>query len=57
VEDTQSSDEQILAPMGWKNVRQLTYRTISQKVDAGSQARKLERVLTRGSPVMRCTGG
>jgi hypothetical protein len=34
VEDTQSSDEQILAPMRQKNVRQLTYGPISQTVDA-----------------------
>jgi hypothetical protein len=35
VEDTQSSDEGILAPASEKNVRQLTYGKISQDVDAG----------------------
>jgi hypothetical protein len=34
VEDIRGSDEGILAPMRQKNVRQLTYRDLSQKVDA-----------------------
>jgi hypothetical protein len=45
VEDTQSSDEGILAPTGWKNVGQLTYRELSQTVKSEFQAR--ERIETR----------
>jgi hypothetical protein len=35
LEDIRGSDDQILAPMGRKNVRQLTYRQVSRRVDVG----------------------
>jgi hypothetical protein len=48
VEDIRGSDEGILAPAGEKNVRQLTYWELSQKVDAEWESQAREHVQRLG---------